>query len=154
MGAVPGALGAGARPLPHHPDADSRRGCKQAVVTVLLLPLFSSSLVSKSLRLYGLQPSWVLYPRDFPGKNTGVGNHFLLQGIFPTQGSNPCLLHCRQILYHGTTREDLVMVLEGPKSIRPWAHLPGAIICALKPTRKQYGDASFQCGTALAKSCA
>ena len=29
-----------------------------------------------------------------------MGSHFLLQGIFPTQGSNPCLLHCRQILYH------------------------------------------------------
>ena len=30
---------------------------------------------------------------DFPGKNTGVGCHALLQGIFPTQGWNPCLLH-------------------------------------------------------------
>ena len=35
---------------------------------------------------------------DSPGKNTGVGCHTLLQGIFPTQGSNPGLLHCRQIL--------------------------------------------------------
>ena len=35
-----------------------------------------------------------------PSKNTGVSSHFLLQGIFPTQGSNPDLLHCRQILYH------------------------------------------------------
>ena len=34
----------------------------------------------------------------FSGNNTGVGCHFLLQGIFPTQGSNPHLLHCRQIL--------------------------------------------------------
>ena len=34
-------------------------------------------------------------PRDSPGKNTGVGCHFLLQGIFPTQGLNPGLLHCR-----------------------------------------------------------
>ena len=33
-------------------------------------------------------------------KNTGVANHSLLQGIFPTQGSNPGLLCCRQILYH------------------------------------------------------
>ena len=31
---------------------------------------------------------------------TGVGSHSLLQGIFPTQGSNPGLLHCRRILYH------------------------------------------------------
>ena len=36
---------------------------------------------------------------DSPGKNTGVGCHALLQGIFPTQESNPGLLHCRQILY-------------------------------------------------------
>ena len=36
---------------------------------------------------------------DSPGKNTGVGCHALLQGIFPTQGSNPGLLHCRWLLY-------------------------------------------------------
>ena len=41
----------------------------------------------------------VLLSMGFPGKNTGVGCHFLLQGIFRTQGSNPGLLHCRQILY-------------------------------------------------------
>ena len=41
---------------------------------------------------YGLQPIRLLCPWDFPGKNTGVGYHFLLQGIFPTQGSNPGLL--------------------------------------------------------------
>ena len=38
-------------------------------------------------------------PWDSPGKNTGVGCHALLQGIFQTQESNPGLLHCRQILY-------------------------------------------------------
>ena len=38
--------------------------------------------------------------KNSPGKNTRVGCHFLLQGIFPTQGSNPHLLHCRQIPYH------------------------------------------------------
>ena len=42
----------------------------------------------------------VLRPWDFLGKSTGVGCHFLLQGIFPTQGWNPDLLHCRQTLYH------------------------------------------------------
>ena len=36
---------------------------------------------------------------DSPGKNTGVGCHALLQGIFPTQGSNPGLLHCRWIFF-------------------------------------------------------
>ena len=37
--------------------------------------------------------------RGFPGNSTGVGCHFLLQGIFPTQGSNPGLPHCRQTVY-------------------------------------------------------
>ena len=42
----------------------------------------------------------LLSPWDFQGKSTGVGCHFLLQGIFPTQGSNLGLSHCRQTLYH------------------------------------------------------
>ena len=41
----------------------------------------------------------------FPGKNTGVGSHFLLQGIFLTQGSNPGLHHCRWTLYRLSHRE-------------------------------------------------
>ena len=41
-------------------------------------------------------PARLLCPWDFPGKNTGVGYYFLLQGIFPTQGSNLGLLHCGQ----------------------------------------------------------
>ena len=44
--------------------------------------------------------------RDSPGKNTGVANHAPLQGIFLTHGLNLGLLHCRQILYQLTTRED------------------------------------------------
>ena len=51
------------------------------------------------LQVQGLQPARLLCPWDFPGKNTGVGCHFLLQGIFPTQRSNTGLLHCRLILY-------------------------------------------------------
>ena len=50
----------------------------------------------------------LLYPWEFLGKNTGVGCHLLLQGVFPTQGSNLhllCLLHCKQILYHWAIRE-------------------------------------------------
>ena len=45
------------------------------------------------LRPHGLQPARPLCPWDFSGKNTGVGCHFLLQGIFPTQEWNLCLLH-------------------------------------------------------------
>ena len=44
-------------------------------------------------------PARLLCPCNSPGHNTGVGSLSLLQGIFPTQGSNPGLPHCRQILY-------------------------------------------------------
>ena len=53
---------------------------------------------------YGLYPIRLLHQWDYPGKNNGVGCHALLQGIFPIQGSNTHLLHCRQILYHWATR--------------------------------------------------
>ena len=52
-----------------------------------------------SLWSHGLYPTMLLCPWDFPGKSNGVGCHFLLQRIFLTQGSNPGLLHCRQMLY-------------------------------------------------------
>ena len=61
----------------------------------------AGGLVAKScltLRPHGLKPTKFLRPWDSPGKNTGVGCHFLLQGIFLTQESNPGLQHCRQIL--------------------------------------------------------
>ena len=45
------------------------------------------------LWLHGLQPTRLLCPWDFPGKNTGMGCHFLLQGVFLIQGLNLCLLH-------------------------------------------------------------
>ena len=44
-------------------------------------------------------PCWAPLSMGSPGKNTGVGCHFFLQGIVPAQGSNSGLLHCRQILY-------------------------------------------------------
>ena len=44
-------------------------------------------------------PTRLLCPWDSPGKSTGVGCHFLLQGVFPTQWSNPGLPRCRQMLY-------------------------------------------------------
>ena len=52
------------------------------------------SVVSNSLQSHGLQCAW-----NSPGQNIGVGSLSLLQGIFPTQGSNPGLPHCRWILY-------------------------------------------------------
>ena len=52
--------------------------------------------MSNSLWPIGLQPARLLCPCNFLGKNTGMGCHFLLQGVFLTQGANPhllCLLH-------------------------------------------------------------
>ena len=49
---------------------------------------WNRSVVSNSLRPHGLQPTRLLCPWDFLGMSTGVGCHFLLQGIFPAQGSN------------------------------------------------------------------
>ena len=60
----------------------------------------SYSVMSDSLQPRGLWPARLLCPCDSLGKNTGVGCHALLQGIFLTQGLNPGLLYCRQILYH------------------------------------------------------
>ena len=53
----------------------------------------SCSVMSDFLQLHGL------YTWNSPGQNTGMGSLSLLQGIFSTQGSNPDLPHCRQILY-------------------------------------------------------
>ena len=53
---------------------------------------------------------------DSPGKNTGVSCHSLLQGVFPTQGSNPSLLHCRQSLFHLSYQESTYVVVETGKS--------------------------------------
>ena len=50
-------------------------------------------------------PHGLYNPWNSPGKNTGVGRLSLLQGIFPTQGSNPGLQHCRQILYQLSHKE-------------------------------------------------
>ena len=64
--------------------------------------MLSCSVVSDSLQPHGLcdcgLPGSSVH-EDSPGKNTGMGCHALLQGIFPTHGSNPGLPHCRRILY-------------------------------------------------------
>ena len=78
-----------------------------------MFPLFSHLFAVKSmknkvlvvqlcptLRPNGLLFTKLLCPWNSPGKNTGLGYQVLLQGIFPTQGLNLGLPHCRQILYH------------------------------------------------------
>ena len=83
----------------------------------------SHSVVSDSLRPHGLYSPW-----NSPGQNTGVGSLSLLQGIFPTQGSNPGLLHCRQILYqlsHKWSPRNNLHVINNldVKFLIAWAHV-------------------------------
>ena len=74
--------------------------CWQIKLTQLRLVCMSCSVVSNSLHPHGLQPARLLCSWDSPGKTTGVGCHFLLQGIFLTQGMNLSILYHRWILYH------------------------------------------------------
>ena len=71
--------------------------------------VLSQSVMSDSLLPYELKPTRLLCPWNSPGKNTGVGCHFLLWGIFPTQESNLCLLHLLHweagSFYHWDTQE-------------------------------------------------
>ena len=61
------------------------------VCSALLYAAVLCSVVSSSLWPPGLEPARLLCPWNFPGKDTGVSFHSFLQGIFPTQGSNPSL---------------------------------------------------------------
>ena len=65
------------------------------------------TVMSNSLRPHGLYSSW-----NSPGQNTGAGSLSLLQGIFPTHRSNPCLPHCRQILYQQSHKGSCPRILE------------------------------------------
>ena len=70
--------------------------CYMCIALVCVFMCFQLlSCVPFFLPSYGLQPSRLPCPWDLSGKNTGVGCHFLLQGMSLTQGSNPCFLHCR-----------------------------------------------------------
>ena len=65
----------------------------------------------------GLQSARLLSPQNSPGKNTRVGYHSILQGIFAIQGSNLDILHCRQILYHLSHQRSLWTVKGMTQSI-------------------------------------
>ena len=80
----------------------SQQHCEICTTTMLTLQMrklrhrgmLSAQLLQlyPTLRPHGLESARLLCPWDSPGKNAGAGCHFLLQGIFSTQGSNPCLL--------------------------------------------------------------
>ena len=65
-------------------------------------------------------------PWNSPGKNTRVGCHSLLQGIFLTQRLNPGFLHCRQILYHLSRQGSLptVVIILQYMQIKPLSIIP------------------------------
>ena len=71
----------------------------------------------KHVKVTQLWPHGLYSPWNFPDQNTGVG--ILLQGIFPTQGLNPGLLHCRQILYRQSHK--------GSPRILEWVAYPFSI---------------------------
>ena len=75
----------------------------QTSIIYIFCAVLSLSVVSDSLQSHGWQPARLLCPWDSPGKNTGVGCHALIQGIFPAQGSNSGLPRCRQI-HQGSQR--------------------------------------------------
>ena len=77
----------------------------------------SHSVMGVSLRPHGLHSPW-----NSPGQNTGVGSLCLLQGIFPTQGSNPGLPHCRRILYQLSHQG-------GPSSVHQYRRQPPESFC-------------------------
>ena len=77
------------------------------ISNILIMWKWKSKVLPNSLQPHGPYSSW-----NSPGQNTGVGSRSLLQGIFPTQGSNPDLPHGRQILYqlshHGNLKHGLL----------------------------------------------
>ena len=76
----------------------------------------SHSVVSNSLQPHGLQPARILCPWKSPGKNSGMGCHSLLHGIFSTQGLNLGLLHHRQILCHLSHQRNPILTQEKLKT--------------------------------------
>ena len=87
----------------------------------------SHSVLSNSLQCHGLYSPW-----NSPGQNTGVGSLSLLQGIIPTQGLNPGVLHCRWILYqlsHKGSPRILEWVAYLFSSGSSWPRNPTSVSC-------------------------
>ena len=110
-----------------------------------VLPYMGNCFVLWSLsRLTRLQPARLLYPWDFTGKNTGVDCHFLLQGIFLTQGSNLCLLHWQE--------DSLPLSHQGSPvwevALNKCVHLKQCMV-----DRKFYGICYAVAAALLARSC-
>ena len=92
----------------------------------------SRSVVSKSMGPHGLQPARLLYPWDSPGKNTGVGCHFLLQDTMEHYSS----IKMKEVLLHATTCMNLenFMVSEKRQSQGPYHMIPYYMNCLKQAT--------------------
>ena len=89
-------------------------GTEEKSLCVCVCVCVHAQLCWTLLQPNGLLPTRLFYPWKYPGKNNGVGSHFLLQGIFPTQELNQSLLHLcigRRIVHDCTIRK-VVMCLE------------------------------------------
>ena len=73
---------------------------------------------------------WTIQSMEFSGQNTGVCSLSLLQGVFPTQGLNPGLLHCRRILYQLSS--------QGNQRIPEWVANP--FCCGSSQPRNEPGS--------------
>ena len=89
-------------------------------------------------------PSGSSVHEDSPGKNTGVGCPALLQGIFPTQGLNPGLPHCRWIPYHLSHQGSPPGILIHPKSIKANKHYKS---CCVELIEKYWDQDASPVGT-------
>ena len=106
--------------------------CKLGTIMFLSLWSESCAVVSNSFWPHGLYSPWTS-----PGQNTGVGSLSLLQGIFPTQGPNPGLLQCGQILYQ--------LSHKGSPRLLEWVAYP--LSSALPNPRIEPGSPALQVGS-------
>ena len=103
--------------LPSFPGVRPAHLLTSPPTDMLMLKLLIPLLLRKWKSLSLFETPWTIYsPWNSPGQNTGVGSLSFLQGIFPTQGTNPGLLHCRQILYQ--------LSHEGSPRILEWVAFP------------------------------
>ena len=111
----------------------SHKSCVEVKLTMsqkMTILKISESVSLSCVQLFATPWKRLLCPRDSPGKVTGVGCYSFLQGIFLTQGSNPGLLHCRQIRYpvshQGRTshRRDGPLI-PFPALVSPWRSVGG-----------------------------
>ena len=91
-----------------HPGIEPGSPALQADSLATELLVFSES-ESHLVLLDSLWPHGLYSPWNSPGQNTGVDSLSLLQGIFPTQGLNPGLPHCRLILYQLSHKGSLLV---------------------------------------------